>query len=135
MGQDGILRPIGNRPKCRDVNESPPARVARGYGLILDSGEWELQDSLDGSIVYMTRDFRISGDEITQNQDVIREFLIESHENLSRLDQELVHREPVSRDPHPGHLGGAVRIGRVDRTLHIGGAAGEPPEALALKLN
>ena len=35
-----------------------------------------------------------------QDQDVIREFLVESHENLSRLDQELVElRTPSLGQP------------------------------------
>jgi len=33
-----------------------------------------------------------------QDEDVIREFLVESHENLSRLDQELVELEKHPKD-------------------------------------
>ena len=34
----------------------------------------------------------------TEDQDVIREFLVESHENLSRLDQEIVELEKHPKD-------------------------------------
>jgi len=45
-----------------------------------------------------------------QDQDVIREFLVESHENLSRLDQELVELEK-----HPGD---AALLASIFRTIH-----------------
>ncbi|MGD0498579.1 MAG: Hpt domain-containing protein [Bryobacteraceae bacterium] len=45
-----------------------------------------------------------------QDQDVIREFLVESHENLSRLDQELVELEKRSKD--------AALLASVFRTIH-----------------
>ncbi len=45
-----------------------------------------------------------------QDQEVIREFLIESHENLSRLDQELVELE---KQPHNSAL-----LGGIFRTIH-----------------
>jgi two-component system chemotaxis sensor kinase CheA len=45
-----------------------------------------------------------------QDQDVIREFLVESHENLSRLDQELVELEK-----HPKH---APLLASIFRTIH-----------------
>lgn len=45
-----------------------------------------------------------------QDQEVIREFLVESHENLSRLDQELVELE---RNPRDRNL-----LGGIFRTIH-----------------
>jgi two-component system chemotaxis sensor kinase CheA len=52
-----------------------------------------------------------------QDEEVIREFLVESHENLSRLDQELVALE---KHPNDGPL-----LGCVFRTIHsIKGACG-----------
>jgi two-component system chemotaxis sensor kinase CheA len=45
-----------------------------------------------------------------QDQDVIREFLVESHENLSRLDQELVELEKHPRD--------AALLASIFRTFH-----------------
>ncbi len=45
-----------------------------------------------------------------QDEDVIREFLVESHENLSRLDQELVELE---KHPKDGPL-----LGSIFRTIH-----------------
>ena len=45
-----------------------------------------------------------------QDQDVIREFLVESHENLSRLDQEIVELEKHPKD--------AVRLASIFRTIH-----------------
>jgi two-component system, chemotaxis family, sensor kinase CheA len=45
-----------------------------------------------------------------QDQDVIREFLVESHENLSRLDQELVELEK-----HPKN---AALLASIFRTIH-----------------
>jgi two-component system chemotaxis sensor kinase CheA len=46
----------------------------------------------------------------TQDQDVIREFLVESHENLSRLDQEFVELEKHPKD--------AALLASVFRTIH-----------------
>src|SRR5579863_5545012 len=52
-----------------------------------------------------------------QDQDVIREFLVESYENLSRLDQEIVQLEK-----HPKDLG---LLASIFRTFHtIKGACG-----------
>src|SRR5208337_3757306 len=45
-----------------------------------------------------------------QDQDVIREFLIESHENLSRLDQELVELEKRPQD--------TALLASIFRTIH-----------------
>ena len=45
-----------------------------------------------------------------QDQDVIREFLVESHENLSRLDQELVELEKRPKD--------AALLASIFRTIH-----------------
>lgn len=45
-----------------------------------------------------------------QDQDVIREFLVESHENLSRLDQELVELEQHPKD--------AALLASIFRTIH-----------------
>ena len=45
-----------------------------------------------------------------QDQDVIREFLVESHENLSRLDQELVELEKRPQD--------AALLASIFRTIH-----------------
>ncbi|MGA3019550.1 MAG: chemotaxis protein CheW [Bryobacteraceae bacterium] len=45
-----------------------------------------------------------------QDQDVIREFLVESHENLSRLDQELVELEKHPKD--------AALLASIFRTIH-----------------
>jgi two-component system, chemotaxis family, sensor kinase CheA len=45
-----------------------------------------------------------------QDQDVIREFLVESHENLSRLDQELVELEKRPRD--------TALLASIFRTIH-----------------
>jgi len=45
-----------------------------------------------------------------QDQDVIREFLVESHENLSRLDQELVELETRPQD--------AALLASIFRTIH-----------------
>jgi two-component system chemotaxis sensor kinase CheA len=45
-----------------------------------------------------------------QDQDVIREFLVESHENLSRLDQELVKLEARPKD--------AALLASIFRTIH-----------------
>ena len=45
-----------------------------------------------------------------QDQDVIREFLVESHENLSRLDQELVEIEKRPKD--------AALLASIFRTIH-----------------
>src|SRR5664279_3764734 len=45
-----------------------------------------------------------------QDDDVIREFLVESHENLSRLDQEIVELEKHPRD--------AALLASVFRTFH-----------------
>src|SRR6204780_3565559 len=45
-----------------------------------------------------------------QDEEVIREFLVESHENLSRLDQELVELEKRPKD--------APLLASVFRTIH-----------------
>ncbi len=45
-----------------------------------------------------------------QDQDVIRDFLVESHENLSRLDQELVELEKRPKD--------AMLLASIFRTVH-----------------
>ena len=45
-----------------------------------------------------------------EDQDVIREFLVESHENLSRLDQELVELEKRPKD--------AALLASIFRTMH-----------------
>ncbi len=45
-----------------------------------------------------------------QDQEVIREFLVESHENLSRLDRELVELEKHAKD--------AALLGSIFRTIH-----------------
>ncbi|MGH9593903.1 MAG: Hpt domain-containing protein, partial [Bryobacteraceae bacterium] len=45
-----------------------------------------------------------------QDQEVIREFLVESYENLSRLDQELVELEKHPKD--------AALLGSIFRTFH-----------------
>ena len=45
-----------------------------------------------------------------QDQDVIREFLVESHENLSRLDQELVELEKRPQD--------TALLASIFRTIH-----------------
>src|SRR5271166_6008036 len=44
------------------------------------------------------------------DQDVIREFLVESHENLSRLDRELVELEKHPKD--------AALLSSIFRTIH-----------------
>ena len=41
----------------------------------------------------------------TEDQETIREFLVESHENLSRLDQDLVELE---KHPHDADLLGSI---------------------------
>ncbi len=52
-----------------------------------------------------------------EDQETIREFLVESHENLSRLDQDLVELE---KHPHDTNL-----LGSIFRTIHtIKGACG-----------
>src|SRR5271168_15932 len=52
-----------------------------------------------------------------EDQETIREFLVESHENLTRLDQDLVELEK-----HPGD---ANLLGSIFRTIHtIKGACG-----------
>jgi len=52
-----------------------------------------------------------------EDQEMIREFLVESHENLSRLDQDLVELE---KHPHDADL-----LGSIFRTIHtIKGACG-----------
>src|SRR5579863_1593054 len=52
-----------------------------------------------------------------EDQETIREFLVESHENLSRLDQDLVELE---KHPHDADL-----LGSIFRTIHtIKGACG-----------
>src|ERR1017187_9489018 len=45
-----------------------------------------------------------------QDQDVIREFLVESYENLSRLDQEVVELEKHPKD--------AALLASIFRTIH-----------------
>jgi two-component system chemotaxis sensor kinase CheA len=56
-------------------------------------------------------------DTTTEDQETIREFLVESHENLSRLDQDLVELE---KHPHDANL-----LGSIFRTIHtIKGACG-----------
>jgi two-component system chemotaxis sensor kinase CheA len=53
----------------------------------------------------------------TEDQETIREFLVESHENLSRLDQDLVELEKHPQD--------ADLLGSIFRTIHtIKGACG-----------
>ncbi len=53
----------------------------------------------------------------TEDQETIREFLVESHENLSRLDQDLVELE---KHPHDADL-----LSSIFRTIHtIKGACG-----------
>jgi two-component system chemotaxis sensor kinase CheA len=53
----------------------------------------------------------------TEDEEMIREFLVESHENLSRLDQDLVELE---KHPHDADL-----LGSIFRTIHtIKGACG-----------
>jgi two-component system chemotaxis sensor kinase CheA len=53
----------------------------------------------------------------SEDQEMIREFLVESHENLSRLDQDLVELEKHPRD--------ADLLGSIFRTIHtIKGACG-----------
>ena len=54
--------------------------------------------------------FGLDGEFCQQDQDVIREFLVESHENLSRLDQELVELEK-----RPGD---AALLASIFRTIH-----------------
>jgi two-component system, chemotaxis family, sensor kinase CheA len=59
----------------------------------------------------------IMDDTSLEDQEVIREFLVESHENLSRLDQDLVELE---KHPHNANL-----LGSIFRTIHtIKGACG-----------
>jgi len=54
---------------------------------------------------------------ITEDQETIREFLVESHENLSRLDQDLVELEKRPND--------VALLGNIFRTIHtIKGACG-----------
>ena len=56
-------------------------------------------------------------DTCLEDQETIREFLVESHENLSRLDQDLVELEK-----HPQDAG---LLGNIFRTIHtIKGACG-----------
>ena len=56
-------------------------------------------------------------DTLLEDQETIREFLVESHENLSRLDQDLVELEK-----HPQDVG---LLGSIFRTIHtIKGACG-----------
>jgi two-component system chemotaxis sensor kinase CheA len=56
-------------------------------------------------------------DMLEQDEEVIREFLVESHENLSRLDQEIVELEK-----HPKH---APLLASIFRTIHtIKGSCG-----------
>jgi two-component system chemotaxis sensor kinase CheA len=56
-------------------------------------------------------------DMLEQDEEVIREFLVESHENLSRLDQEIVELEK-----HPKH---AALLASIFRTIHtIKGSCG-----------
>src|SRR5271165_3376589 len=45
-----------------------------------------------------------------QDQEVLREFLVESHENLSRLDQEMVELEKTPKD--------AALLASIFRTIH-----------------
>jgi len=53
----------------------------------------------------------------TEDQETIREFLVESHENLSRLDQDLVELEKRPQD--------VALLGNIFRTIHtIKGACG-----------
>ena len=53
----------------------------------------------------------------TEDEEMIREFLVESHENLSRLDQDLVELE---KHPHDADL-----LSSIFRTIHtIKGACG-----------
>jgi len=59
----------------------------------------------------------IMEDTSIEDQETIREFLVESHENLSRLDQDLVELE---KHPHDANL-----LGSIFRTIHtIKGACG-----------
>src|ERR1700739_3344062 len=52
-----------------------------------------------------------------EDQEVIREFLVEGHENLSRLDQELVELETHPKD--------AALLASIFRTIHtIKGTSG-----------
>ena len=44
------------------------------------------------------------------DQDVVREFLVESHENLSRLDQDLIELELHPKD--------SCRLASIFRTIH-----------------
>src|SRR5580693_3692337 len=46
----------------------------------------------------------------TEDQEIIREFLVESHENLSRLDQDLVELEKHPKD--------AALLASIFRTIH-----------------
>src|ERR1700761_4797584 len=46
----------------------------------------------------------------SEDQEVIREFLVESHENLSRLDQDLVELEKHPKD--------AALLASIFRTIH-----------------
>jgi chemotaxis protein histidine kinase CheA len=47
---------------------------------------------------------------MTEHEDLVREFLIESYENLDRLDRDLVELE---KNPHDKE-----RLGSVFRTIH-----------------
>ena len=49
-------------------------------------------------------------DNSVQDEEIIREFLVESHENLSRLDQELVELEKRPKD--------AALLASIFRTIH-----------------
>ena len=60
---------------------------------------------------------RIMDNTNVEDQETIREFLVESHENLSRLDQDLVELEKHPQD--------ASLLGSIFRTIHtIKGACG-----------
>ena len=74
-----------------------------------------------------------------EDQEVIREFLVESHENLSRLDQELVELEKRPQDaasagkhlPHHSHHQGTCGFLAFSTLEEITHQAENPPEPVA----
>src|SRR5579871_4849177 len=74
-----------------------PVRVKREHRAI---ALWHRREPRSGSMESVCM----------QDQDVIREFLVESHENLSRLDQELVELEQHPQD--------SALLASIFRTIH-----------------
>ena len=103
------LRPVDSRTGITPVQARRGTAACRERNPAPDAG-LQPELSLRGQQGRRTDSWRRETKQMQEDQDVIREFLVESHENLSRLDQELVELESHPRD--------TALLASVFRTIH-----------------